>query len=324
MPVSEIYVKLVVGFPRDPKVRGLIRFGEDAGLARDLYVQMLLYCKETMSDGWVPVEEVGVLVYPLSAERGNQLAKQLAFVGLIAEESKEGAEGWRVTAYLKRNRSKADIERLSQVRSEAGRQGGRPSGKAAGRKPGTGTGDQAGQQPGSRRAGTEAPSRPDVERLCEHLADRIEDNGSKRPSVGVKWRDAARLMLDRDGRTEEQVHAAIDWCQNNEFWRRNVLSMPKLRDKYERLRLEAEAEHKKRDRALTAAPSPHQPTHDEFNSLRVNWARPLDEQEAEIDPRGNGGPDRVHRGHLSAAEDPPGNGDPVVRGDRSPLVRRSA
>jgi hypothetical protein len=82
-------------------------------------------------------------------------------------------------------------------------------------------------------------SRPDVERLCQHLADRIEANGCKRPAVTKRWRDSARLMLDRDGRTEQQIATAIDWCQDNEFWRSNILSMPKLREKYDQLRLQA-------------------------------------------------------------------------------------
>ncbi|MGW8988689.1 HNH endonuclease [Streptomyces zhihengii] len=85
-----------------------------------------------------------------------------------------------------------------------------------------------------------APVREDVERLCQHLADRIEQNGSKRPTITKTWRDAARLMLDRDGRTEDQIHGAINWCQDNSFWRSNVLSMPKLREKYDAMRLQAE------------------------------------------------------------------------------------
>lgn len=52
-------------------------------------------------------------------------------------------------------------------------------------------------------------------------------------------------MLDRDGRTEQQVRAAIDWCQDNEFWRKNVMSMPKLREQYDRLRMDAEDERRK-------------------------------------------------------------------------------
>lgn len=83
------------------------------------------------------------------------------------------------------------------------------------------------------------PPRDDVDRLCEHLADKIEANGSKRPAVNAKWRDAARLLIDKDGRTEEQVRAAIDWCQKDEFWRANILSMPKLREKYDQLRMHA-------------------------------------------------------------------------------------
>lgn len=82
--------------------------------------------------------------------------------------------------------------------------------------------------------------REDVERLCVHLADRIEANGSKRPTIGKAWRDAARLLMDVDGHPEDKVRKAIDWCQDHEFWRSNILSMPKLREKYETLRLQAQ------------------------------------------------------------------------------------
>jgi hypothetical protein len=61
-------------------------------------------------------------------------------------------------------------------------------------------------------------------------------NGCKPPTITAKWRDAARLLLDRDGRTFDQVTRAIDWCQDDEFWRANILSMPKLREKYDQLR----------------------------------------------------------------------------------------
>lgn len=81
--------------------------------------------------------------------------------------------------------------------------------------------------------------RPELLALCEHLADRIEANGSRRPRIGKRWITAARLLLDADGRTVDQVHAAIDWSQTDEFWRANVLSMPKLREKYDQLRLAA-------------------------------------------------------------------------------------
>lgn len=81
--------------------------------------------------------------------------------------------------------------------------------------------------------------REDVEHVCHHLADRIEEQIGKRPTIGVQWRRSARLMLDLDGYPEEKIHAAIDWCQDDEFWRSNILSMGKLRAQYIRLRAAA-------------------------------------------------------------------------------------
>lgn len=104
----------------------------------------------------------------------------------------------------------------------------------------------------SSKRSSSAVERADVEGLCRHLADRIEANGSKRPVITAKWRDAARLLLDRDARTVEQVTRAIDWCQDDDFWRANVLSMPKLREQYDRLRLAAQ-------RAGVTRGAPHKP-----------------------------------------------------------------
>lgn len=92
----------------------------------------------------------------------------------------------------------------------------------------------------AKSADERAEARGDVERICQHLAESIEGNGSKPPAITAKWRQAARLMLDKDGRTEEDVHRAIDWCQGHEFWRANVLSLPTLREKYDTLRLQAQ------------------------------------------------------------------------------------
>mgnify|MGYP000856094348 CR=1 FL=1 len=86
---------------------------------------------------------------------------------------------------------------------------------------------------------SENDERDDVTRICAHLADRIESNGSLRPKITKGWRTDARLLLDKDGRTVDQVIKAIDWCQDNEFWRSNIRSMSKLREQYDTLRLQA-------------------------------------------------------------------------------------
>lgn len=82
--------------------------------------------------------------------------------------------------------------------------------------------------------------REDVEQVCLALAEAIEANGSKRPNITGRWRNEARLLIDKDGRSVDQVLAAIAWCQADNFWRGVVLSMPKLREKYDQLRLAAQ------------------------------------------------------------------------------------
>lgn len=82
--------------------------------------------------------------------------------------------------------------------------------------------------------------REDVEKVCQHLKDRIVGNGCKEPTITKAWRTSARLLIDRDKRTVSQIITAIDWCQDDEFWRGNILSMPKLREKYDQLRLAAQ------------------------------------------------------------------------------------
>lgn len=85
--------------------------------------------------------------------------------------------------------------------------------------------------------GLDAPgARADVDRICEHMAGSVERLTGKRPNITRRWRQAARRLLDLDNRTEQQVITAIDWTHADEFWAYNVLSLPKLREKYEQLR----------------------------------------------------------------------------------------
>jgi hypothetical protein len=89
---------------------------------------------------------------------------------------------------------------------------------------------------------SERESAPGIVAVCEVFADLIEANGSKRPSdAQVKgWRKDVRLMVEQDDRTLEQIEAAARWAQGNEFWRANVMSMGKLREKFDQLRLQAQ------------------------------------------------------------------------------------
>lgn len=87
--------------------------------------------------------------------------------------------------------------------------------------------------------------RPDVEELCQRLAERIKANGAK-AHITEKWRTDARLLLDRDGRDHAVSLRLIDWATNHDFWASNVLSMPTFRKQYDKLLMQARREQQQR------------------------------------------------------------------------------
>ena len=76
--------------------------------------------------------------------------------------------------------------------------------------------------------------------LAEHLKDQILANkpDARVPENLDSWADTFRLMVERDGRSCQQVAAVIDWCQSDDFWRANILSANKLRQKFDQLELQ--------------------------------------------------------------------------------------
>jgi hypothetical protein len=125
MPRGEIHIQLVVNYDEDPKVRALARYGRDARACRDLWVQLVCYCKRTLSDGFVPDDELPLRVYPDPPKIAHRDAARLVEVGLI--ERVDG--GYLLPSFLKRNKSKAQVEADSEAKSERGRQGGIRSGE---------------------------------------------------------------------------------------------------------------------------------------------------------------------------------------------------
>lgn len=89
------------------------------------------------------------------------------------------------------------------------------------------------------------PHLADVEAICSHLADVLEQTGSKRPTITASWRTAARLLLDKDGITPEQAVTAINWAHSDDFWQAVILTPMKLREKYDQLRRQASRQQRK-------------------------------------------------------------------------------
>ena len=106
-------------------------------------------------------------------------------------------------------------------------------------------------------SGTDATeaTNPDAEALSHYLADRIRTNGNKVRTVGKRWHDAMDRLIRIDGYTPEQIRQVIDWSQGNEFWAPNILSAPKLREKFDTLKGQMlnERNRNQRPERMTAA-----------------------------------------------------------------------
>lgn len=56
----------------------------------------------------------------------------------------------------------------------------------------------------------------------------------KRPKLDV-WGNDIRLMVERDQRSHTEIERLFTWANNDPFWKSNILSPGKLRDKWDQL-----------------------------------------------------------------------------------------
>ena len=83
--------------------------------------------------------------------------------------------------------------------------------------------------------------------LSEYLFSKMLLNNpeAKKPNM-QSWADELRKMVELDNRTIEQVKGMIEWSQADDFWKINVLCTKKLREKYDQMRVAANANYKKK------------------------------------------------------------------------------
>ncbi|MDT3497176.1 hypothetical protein NLU03_23000 [Bacillus toyonensis] len=72
---------------------------------------------------------------------------------------------------------------------------------------------------------------------AKYLFEKIKENNPKQkePSSFDSWANEVRLMRERDKRDLQEVKDVIDWCQNDSFWKSNILSVGKLRKQFDQL-----------------------------------------------------------------------------------------
>lgn len=79
---------------------------------------------------------------------------------------------------------------------------------------------------------------PDDMELAEHIWALIDamQPGRKPPKLD-SWANEIRLMRDADKRTHDQIRQLFEWANHDPFWRLNILSPGKLREKFDDLEL---------------------------------------------------------------------------------------
>jgi len=82
----------------------------------------------------------------------------------------------------------------------------------------------------------------------------------------IDWADNIRLMVERDNRKIEKIKEVIEWCQEDDFWKNNILSTQKLRSQFDKLEIKIKTD---------------QP---QENLTPGYWEPPADEEEAEFNP----------------------------------------
>lgn len=102
------------------------------------------------------------------------------------------------------------------------------------------------KRPRSKTLRTYAPTERPYQ-IAEHLYKRIREHQPdlKKPDL-QKWADEVRLAHERDKRAYDKFAKLVDWTQDNDFWRANILSTKKLREKYDVLTGQANREYKQK------------------------------------------------------------------------------
>ena len=80
--------------------------------------------------------------------------------------------------------------------------------------------------------------------LAKFLENNITENNPKFPkseSQRQRWSKDFDLMIRRDKIDADDIAEVIEWCQRDNFWRSNILSGKKLREKYQQLKMRMES-----------------------------------------------------------------------------------
>ena len=83
--------------------------------------------------------------------------------------------------------------------------------------------------------------------LSKYLHQRIRENDPKIKTPNFQtWAEHMDKLMRIDGRSENEIRRVIDYCQKDSFWKSNILSTRKLREKFSTLVIKSGGDGKDR------------------------------------------------------------------------------
>ena len=206
--------------------------------ARESHLASILYCSQNQTDGVFPVRAIKAVASVVTSDEETALTA-LFEVGLWINLPGGMAE---VHDFLEHQTPAS----LTKKRSDAGKKGaatrwqndGKSAQSANGKTMASANAEKKRKEENisNSRVLPEGANRTDIQEILDYLDAALKEAEIPLPSRTKTNLTAARLLLDKDGHTVDQVKAAIDFTFQDEFWRTNIRSMSKLREKWVQLR----------------------------------------------------------------------------------------
>lgn len=231
-----------------------------------LYMTALCWSALNLTDGFIPDSQI----YKLTNDNERIVDAAVHFLCRVqpgaenpAWERRDG--GYAIHGYLDEkygNPTKARMEAAQELGRHGGRVSAQKRRETQGRPQGGPQGIPRTPTPLAAEEGLNPiPSHPipspngesrelalaqDVELLCSTMQALVAER-AKRPDVTATWRTEAMRILVNDRRPLQEALTVMRWAAADDFWRANVLGIPKFRKQYDRLKLRMESERRPRN-----------------------------------------------------------------------------
>ena len=285
MADKRAFAKFDVGYLDNPKMADVL----DSSLhAICMHFASVLHCSQHLTDG---------LVAPKAMQRkvgGTEADIQLLLdAGLWHGPGHDCEACWEacpeipenrvfVHDFLEHNRDAAEAKRVSKKRSEAAKarwnsdansNANRMQSALQNEPVCNAEREREKEREEEAKASSPETVRPDIDGVIQGFSELLKANDVKH-KPGKNWHDAARLLIDKDGYTPEQIMYVARFATTDEFWKSNILSIPKLRDKFESLKIKAQAQA--RPKPSTGAQARLQVGYDLLQETRAEMAGQLE------------------------------------------------